>query len=54
MLRKRGAHAEQDQEQAPLAAYRRVRKQVPPPARVIPDRREKLRERAERREGGER
>ncbi|MFL5736464.1 MAG: hypothetical protein ACJ76P_03905 [Actinomycetota bacterium] len=32
----------------PLAAYRRVRKRVPPPGRVAPDRREKLRERAER------
>ncbi len=34
----------------PLEAYRRVRKQVPPPERVIPDRRDKLAERAERRE----
>jgi hypothetical protein len=32
----------------PLAAYRRLRKRVPPPGRVAPDRREKLRERAER------
>jgi hypothetical protein len=32
----------------PLAAYRRVRKSIPPPGRVAPDRREKLRERAER------
>jgi hypothetical protein len=34
----------------PLDAYRRVRKPVPPPARVIPDRRDKLAERADRRE----
>ena len=34
----------------PLEAYRRVRKRVPPPGRVLPDRREKLRERAERKE----
>jgi hypothetical protein len=32
----------------PLATYRRVRKRVPPPGRVVPDRREKLRGRAER------
>ena len=34
----------------PLAAYRRVRKAVPPPAKVVPDKRRKLRERVERRE----
>jgi len=34
----------------PLEAHRRVRKRVPPPGRVLPDRREKLRERAERTE----
>jgi len=34
----------------PLDAYRRVRKPVPPPERVIPDRRKKLTDRAERRE----
>jgi hypothetical protein len=33
-----------------LAAYRRVRKAVPPPEKVLPDKRRKLRERAERKE----
>ncbi|MGH2682565.1 MAG: hypothetical protein ACRDIX_04960 [Actinomycetota bacterium] len=37
----------------PLDAYRRVRKPVPPPGRVIPDRRRKLREKRERREAEE-
>jgi hypothetical protein len=37
-------------ERDPLAAYRRVRKRVPPPGRVLPDRRDKLRDRAERRD----
>jgi hypothetical protein len=34
----------------PLAAYRRVRKPVPPPEKVLPDKRRKLRDRAERKE----
>jgi hypothetical protein len=33
-----------------VEVYRRVRKPVPPPEKVIPDRRDKLVERAERRE----
>jgi hypothetical protein len=37
----------------PLDAYRRVRKPVPPPGRVIPDRRRKLREKREKREADE-
>jgi hypothetical protein len=34
----------------PLDPYRRVRKPVPPPARVLPDRRRELREETARRE----
>lgn len=41
------------QKDEPLDAYRRVRKPVPPPGRVIPDRRRKLREEQERREAEE-
>jgi len=38
----------------PLEAYRRIRKPVPPPERVIPDRRRKVREElAERERRGE-
>jgi hypothetical protein len=37
----------------PLDAYRRIRKPVPPPGKVIPDRRRKIREREERREAEE-
>ncbi|MDP9296657.1 MAG: hypothetical protein M3O88_08210 [Actinomycetota bacterium] len=43
MPRERGSHQEKD----PLSANEQVRKRVPSPARVIPERREKLRERAE-------
>jgi hypothetical protein len=49
LMPKRNAERSAD-EGDPLAAYRRVRKRVPPPSRVAPDRREKLRERAERRD----
>ena len=34
----------------PLAPYRRIRKPVPPPGRVIPDRRRAVQEREARRE----
>jgi hypothetical protein len=34
----------------PLDAYRRIRKPVPPPERVIPDRRRKIREEEDERE----
>lgn len=37
----------------PLDAYRRVRKPVPRPGRVIPDRRKKVREEQARREAEE-
>lgn len=37
----------------PLDAYRRVRKPVPPPGRVIPDRRPKIRKKQEEREAEE-
>ena len=37
----------------PLEAYRRVRKPMPPPARVVPDRRRELQEEARRREARE-
>jgi hypothetical protein len=34
----------------PLEAYRRIRKPMPPPERVLPDKRRKAKERAARRE----
>jgi hypothetical protein len=37
----------------PLEAYRRVRKPMPPPARVVPDRRRKVQEEIRRREARE-
>jgi hypothetical protein len=37
----------------PLAPYRRVRKPVPPPSRVVPDRRRKKLDRQARREADE-
>lgn len=44
--RKRGKGKEKD----PLAAYRRIRKPLPPPEKVIPDRRRELEEEEARRE----
>ena len=49
---KRSGKRRTNGEQDPLAAYRRVRKRLAPPARVDPDRREKLRERADRTDRG--
>jgi hypothetical protein len=44
--RKRGKGKDED----PLAAYRRIRKPMPPPEKVIPDRRRALEEEEARRE----
>ena len=44
--RKRGKGKEKD----PLSAYRRIRKPMPPPEKVIPDRRRELEEEEARRE----
>lgn len=48
--RKRGKGKEKDA----LAAYRRIRKPMPPPEKVIPDRRRELEEEEARREMEER
>ncbi len=48
--KKRAAKREED----PLAAYRRIRKPMPPPAKVEQDRRRELEEREARREMEER
>ena len=48
----RGAMGEKKKDE-PLDAYRRIRKPVPPPGKVIPDRRRKIREKRERREADE-
>jgi hypothetical protein len=37
----------------PIEPYRRIRKPMPPPARTIPDRRRKVREKVARREAEE-
>jgi len=52
--RKRGKGRGEAKEQDPLAAYRRIRKRVPLPERIIPDRRRELEEEAARREMEER
>ncbi len=44
--RKRGKGKDED----PLAAYRRIRRPMPPPEKTIPDRRRELEEEAARRE----
>ncbi len=38
----------------PLEPYRRIRKPMPPPERVLPDKRRKLEEKLAEREGNER
>jgi hypothetical protein len=43
-----------DDRQDPLAAYRRIRRPLPPPEKVIPDRRRELDEQEARREMGDR
>ncbi len=45
-----GARRKRAKEPDPLADYRRIRKPMPPPERVIPDRRDELREREAERE----
>jgi hypothetical protein len=41
------------QDPHPLDPYRRLRKRVPPPGRVIPDRRRKIEDKQARRESDE-
>lgn len=45
-----GSVGDKKKKDEPLDAYRRLRKPVPRPGRVIPDRRRELREEQERRE----